>query len=73
MPSQAELHDDLLEGADAIAEFLFGKKSKRRKVYHLMDKLPVFRLGNSVCARKSSLLSMIEDQEKAAGSKGRAA
>jgi hypothetical protein len=63
MTEQAELHDDLLEGADAIAQFLFGDKTKRRRVYHLMDRLPVFRLGNSVCARKSSLISMIKYQE----------
>jgi hypothetical protein len=64
MPVNSELHDDLLEGADAIAVFIFGDASKRRKVYHLQDSLPLFRLGNSLCARKSSLISMIEAQEK---------
>ena len=63
MTEQSELCNDLLRGADEIAEFMFGDKSKRRRVYHLMSRLPVFRLGNTVCARKSSLISMIQDQE----------
>lgn len=63
MTAQPDLCNDLLRGADEIAEFMFGDKSKRRRVYHLMGRLPVFRLGNIVCARKSSLLSMIQDQE----------
>jgi hypothetical protein len=66
MTVQSELRDDLLEGADAIATFIFGDKSKRRRVYHLLDRLPVFRLGNTICARKSSLIAMIEAQEKGA-------
>ena len=65
MTDESELYNDLLEGADAIAEFMFGDKAKRRRVYHLMGRLPIFRLGNTICARKSSLLSMIRDQEKA--------
>jgi hypothetical protein len=62
------LGDDLLEGADAIAEFLFGNKNKRRRVYYLTDQLPIFRLGTSICARKSSLLAMIEELEAPKGS-----
>ena len=63
MPS--ELADDILEGADAIAEFLFGSSSSRRKVYYLAEcsKLPIFRLGSVLCARKSVLLSFIAGQE----------
>jgi hypothetical protein len=58
--------DDLLRGADEIAEFLFGDRAKRRKVYHLATlRLPVFRLGGSMlCARKSVLLKFVEDQER---------
>jgi len=63
MSEPNELFDDILEGADAIAEFMFGNRNKRRRVYHLIDRLPVFRLGNTICARKSSLISMIRDQE----------
>jgi hypothetical protein len=64
------LADDLLEGADKIAEFVFGDASKRRKVYHLASdaksgsKLPVFRLGNTICARRSTLLQWIAAQER---------
>ncbi len=59
---------DLLRGADQIAEFMFGTPTERRKIYHLADtkKLPVFRLGSLLCARKSTLLSWIKAQESAA-------
>jgi hypothetical protein len=69
LPSQKdasnELADDILEGADAIAEFLFGSREYRRKVYYLSEcsKLPVFRLGSVLCARKSVLLKFIAGQE----------
>jgi hypothetical protein len=43
-----DLSDDILEGADAIAEFWFGSKESRRKVCYLAEcsKLPIFRLGS---------------------------
>lgn len=58
--------DDLLEGADAIAAFLFGVEGSRRKVYYLAEctKLPIFRLGSVLCARKSVLLGFISSQER---------
>ncbi|MCP3468539.1 DNA-binding protein [Bradyrhizobium sp. CCGUVB23] len=65
-----KLADDILEGADAIAEFLFGtndaeRDRNRRKVYYLAErsKLPVFRFGSMLCARKSVLLKFIAGQE----------
>lgn len=62
-----ELADDLLRGADQIAEFIFGKKvrSGRRKIYYLAETshLPVFRLGAVLCARRSVLLRWIAGQE----------
>ncbi|MBA2400592.1 MAG: hypothetical protein H0V72_18210 [Bradyrhizobium sp.] len=61
------LSDDLLEGAEAIALFLYGDAKKKRRVYHLMPHLPIFRMGNAICARKSSLLAMVETQEKGMG------
>jgi hypothetical protein len=59
------LAGDILHGADAIAEFLYGDRKSRRKVYHLVESanLPVFRLGINICARKSVLLDWIEKQE----------
>jgi hypothetical protein len=60
-----DLKDDLLEEADAIAEFIFGARERRRAVYHLADKgaLPVFRMGKKRCARKSSITAWIAAQE----------
>ncbi len=60
-----QLADDILEGADAIAEFLFGSKDMRRKIYYLAEcsRLPVFRLGSMLCARKSVLLQFMVGQE----------
>jgi len=59
------LADDLLRGADVV----FGSVKQRRKVYYYATeakvKLPVFRMGNVICARKSKLLSWIEMQEGA--------
>jgi hypothetical protein len=60
-----ELPDDILRGADEIAEFIFGARGSRRKVYYLAEccRLPVFRLGSVLCARKSVLLGWISGQE----------
>ncbi|WP_271526486.1 MULTISPECIES: hypothetical protein [unclassified Bradyrhizobium] len=58
--------DDILEGAAAIAEYLFGSREFRRKVYYLAEtsKLPLFRLGSVLCARKLVLAGFIRGQEK---------
>ena len=62
---QESLADDILEGADLIAAFMWGSASKRRKVYHLMEtsRLPLFKIGNVWCARKSRLKEYIREQE----------
>lgn len=56
---------DLLEGADAIAVFVYGSKEGKRKVYHLVQqgRFPCFRLGTTICARKSAVLEWIKRQE----------
>ncbi|TAN56093.1 MAG: DNA-binding protein [Rhodospirillales bacterium] len=61
----ANLADDLLRGADAIADFM---GMKRRQIYHLTEtsRLPVFRVGSVLCARRSTLLGWVEDQERRA-------
>ena len=66
--TSASLSDDLLRGADQIAGFLFGDPKERRKIYHLAEtsRLPVFRLGSVLCARRSILTAWIEDQERRA-------
>lgn len=63
--SPERLADDLLEGVDAIAEFLYGSPEKRRKVYHLIQtaRLPLFKLGGVWCARKSRLKAYVTEQE----------
>ena len=64
------LADDLLTGAASIALYVFGSDAPpyRRKVYHLSspshpDRLPVFRIGNQLCARKSTLLRNVAQRE----------
>jgi hypothetical protein len=62
------LADDLLRGADAIATFVFGSPAHRRKVYYYASdakfRMPVFRIGTIICARKSTLIEWIERQER---------
>jgi hypothetical protein len=60
-----EFFEDTLHGADEIAEFLFGSARERRKVYHLAEtsRLPLFRLGSVLCARRSVLLEWVRAQE----------
>lgn len=66
-PRPPNLGDDLLRGAEAIAAFLFGDPKLRRKVYYLTGdartRMPHFKLGSVICARKSTLLRWIEAQE----------
>jgi hypothetical protein len=61
------LAGDILHGAEGVAEFLYGDRKLRRKVYNLAEteRLPHFRLGATICARKSILLGWIADQEAA--------
>lgn len=63
-----EFANDLLCGADEIAKFLFGPNGSRRKVYYLAacTRIPVFRLGTKLCARRSVLLSWVAGQESRA-------
>lgn len=63
-----DLADDLLHGADEIAEFIFGRRGSRRKIYYLAEcaRLPVFRLGTMLCARRTVLLRWIADMESRA-------
>jgi excisionase family DNA binding protein len=62
----AELAGDILHGAATISRFVYGDERQRRKVYRLVKggKLPHFRLGNSICSRKSALLEWVERQEQ---------
>jgi excisionase family DNA binding protein len=56
---------DLLSGADAIAAYI---GVKPRRIYHLAEtrRIPVFRIGTTLCARRSTLLRWVEEMERAA-------
>ncbi len=60
-----EFWRDVLRGADAIAEFLYGDPKQRRKVYYLCEKtnFPHYVEGSRKCARRSSIRRWIEEQE----------
>ncbi len=67
-----DLADDLLQGAEAIAVFMFGSKRGVRQVYRLSTevsanyRMPSFKLGgNTLCARKSAIVRWIAEQEAA--------
>jgi hypothetical protein len=64
-PDVPEFSSDLLRGAAAIAEFLYGDRNHRRKIFYLCKRtnFPHFRIGAMICARKSSILRWIDDQE----------
>jgi hypothetical protein len=67
--------EDVLRGADEIAEFLLGSPRERMKIYNLIrgQNLPVFRLGSSICARRTALIRWIEAQESRSSSHTEAA
>lgn len=48
------LANDILHGATQIAEFIYGNRNSRKKVYRLVEanQLPHFRLGTNLCSRK---------------------
>jgi hypothetical protein len=54
-----------LRGADAIAEYIFGDRRHRRKVYYLAEcsRLPIWRLGSRLCLRPATYEQFIKDQE----------
>ena len=77
VPQAAALGGDLLIGAEAIAEFVFGDKTKRRQVYWAAETgaLPIFKLNPKqknpehrskamLWARRSTLLQHIEQRDQ---------
>ncbi|WDA11784.1 hypothetical protein [Paracoccus marcusii] len=64
---EISLGEDLLRGADEIAKFMFGDVCHRRKIYYLTGEatkgLPHFKIGSLICARKSTILNWISEQE----------
>ena len=53
---------DLLYGASAIAEYL---GVKPRAAYHLIEtkRIPFFKIGKTLCARRSTLAARIAELE----------
>jgi hypothetical protein len=80
--SHLELSEDIICGATAIGRFItpaegarkLSDKQLARKVFHLVatSRLPCFRLGSRICARRTILLAWIATQEaRCAGECGR--
>jgi hypothetical protein len=64
--SDPALADDLLIGAEQIAQFVFGDRKMRRRIYHLLSssRMPHARLGGRLCVRKSAILQWLIAQEQ---------
>jgi hypothetical protein len=60
------LSEDMLWGVKQIARFL-GCTEKAISNMHLRGKLPTFKHGGRVCARRSTLLADIEKREHSHG------
>jgi hypothetical protein len=68
--SEDQLSSDVLRGAAAIAEFLYGDARDRQKVYRNAGRYSFFREGTVICARRSTLMAEIAEREAAARSTG---
>jgi len=59
---------DIIHGADAIAEVMFGDSSRSnvRRVYHLArtKAIPAFKLGSRICARRDPLIQAMGAKTK---------
>jgi hypothetical protein len=63
-----EVANDLLEGAAAIARFMFGEKAHPRRAHTLIrNGLPHAKNGNRIWARRSTILEWIKKQEERSG------
>ena len=68
------LADDMLNGVAEIALFLYGEADEKAKqrIYHLASRkvaagrrLPTWRFGTTICARRTTILKWISAQEAA--------
>lgn len=70
MPNDPPLHLDLMRGASEMALFVYGDDSPPncRRIYRLVEtrQLPVFRMGDTICGRKSTFLAHFAAQERTA-------
>lgn len=60
-----ELREDLVVGADAVAQFL---GMTTRQVYGCVERrtIPFFKIGSQICLRRSVMMEWIARQERAA-------
>jgi hypothetical protein len=64
--AQESEHLDLLIGARAISDFLFGTEDKAKAIYPLRKHLGLFYLGGKIAGRRGKLREQIEAKEAAA-------
>jgi hypothetical protein len=64
--TQKPEHLDLLIGARAISDFLFGTEDKAKSIYPLRKHLGLFYLGGKIAGRRGKLREHIEAKEAAA-------
>jgi hypothetical protein len=74
---EGSIAEDLLTGGHAIAELLFPDDDpvkRRKRLYHFASTMkgtkrpPIFKIGATLCARKSKLMRWVAEQETAASS-----
>jgi hypothetical protein len=65
MADKDQLASDVLRGAAAIAEYLYGDAGERQKVYRNAAGYSFWREGAVICARRSTLLAEIAEREAA--------
>jgi len=63
--SAVKTSEAMIRGAAAIAEYMFGDRRYRRRVYHLVQtsRIPIARIGSTLCLRPSTYQKWIESQE----------
>ena len=66
--AEARHEQDLLYGMEAIASHL-GMGKRAALWQHEQGKLPTFKMGRTVCARRSALAAYFAEQEAAARSR----
>jgi hypothetical protein len=63
-----EFSKDLIVRAESLSVWLFGTPNKARSIFHLVEtsRLPTFRIGSQIAARKSILRAFFWSQERRA-------
>jgi hypothetical protein len=70
---QMPLGDDLMVGAETIAEFMYGDRRRVRDIYRNPGNLSFFKLGNAVAAFKSTIRAELIEAQRTARQKRQAA